>query len=103
MEDFPEVFERRPTRPALRRRSVFRGAVNYGEWNTIIRTIAGWDVGQYDVIWNTWPVREGLITYVAALRRFALEEFYHELDLYVAGGLKAAPKLPRILRDGNWD
>lgn len=42
-------------------------------------------------------LRDGLIDYIDLLQRSALAGFRHEQTLYVAGGLKTAPAIPRIL------
>lgn len=48
-----------------------------------------------------WPVREGLIAYIELLQRDAVESYRHECALYAAGGLKAAPTIPKILETTN--
>ena len=45
-------------------------------------------------------LRDGLLDYVELLKRDAVEEFRHAQSLYVAGGLKEAPTIPSILKDG---
>jgi hypothetical protein len=59
--------------------------------------LAGWDPTRYDEVKNT-RLRDGLEAFVQKAKQRALEQFRHEQNLYVAGGLKKEPKLPAILR-----
>lgn len=59
--------------------------------------MAGWDPTRYDDVKNIRLV-EGLEAFVARAKERAMEQFRHEQSLYVAGGLKKAPKLPDILK-----
>lgn len=67
-----------------------------GDWGELIRDLAGHDPGRFAEV-RGWLLSDALSAFEARLRERALIDYRHEQLLYSFGGLKAKPKLPRIL------
>lgn len=63
----------------------------------MIAELADHDPTRYEVVLQV-RLREGLEAFLARARERALRAFEHQQSLYVAGGLKKAPKVPAILK-----
>lgn len=59
--------------------------------------LAGNDPSRFEEILNT-RLTEGLEAYILRAKEEALDHYRHEQSLFVAGGLRNKPKLPRILQ-----
>lgn len=68
-----------------------------GEFRVVIQELAGWDPLKYDEVAGS-RLRDGLEAFLQRARNRAIEQYRHEQSLFVAGGLKKAPKLPSILK-----
>jgi hypothetical protein len=119
VESFPEVFdlERASLNTIRRRQTVFvggpkrdgaserarrdrryRGAAehDYGDWNLVVRTLAGFDVDRYATV-ARWPIREGLISYLERRRGEAAREYELLAMMHHVRPFKEKPKVPKIL------
>src|SRR5690606_324129 len=81
VRDFPELFQRAPKNKRPSRQA--RGCLTYGEWNHVIRVVAGHDYERAHAVSN-WPIREGLLAYVHLLRKDAIAHHRHEELVWAA-------------------
>jgi hypothetical protein len=63
----------------------------------VIQELANYDPLRYERILRT-RLREGLDAFILKVQDRAVRALEHQQSLYVAGGLKKAPKVPDILK-----
>ena len=99
-ESFPQLFkgdasESRESKPS---------ALDYGEWNGVVREVARFDFDEAERIAG-WPVVEVLHAYLDILREHALAQYQTDMVIwaiqlgYSKNPIKR-PMKPRILSDG---